>query len=131
MNEDKKNINTNTLALMQLTEKLTENNNTVSGTMRLMSENIEEISEVMLRSEEKIDDCKVIINKHYKDWSDPEILECINKLNKSGFINFVIHIKKLWKVIVIAIVGTVAAASFKWVYEVWSAFQALSKVSGG
>lgn len=126
-NEDRKNLNTNTLALMQLTEKLTENNNTVSGTMRIMSENISEISSIVLRSEDKIDDCKKTLEEHCKLWNPNNqiIIDFIGKLNEAGFAEFLLRIKKLWKGVLITIVSAIIIAAAKWIYGAWQIIQKL------
>jgi hypothetical protein len=70
-----------TIALIGLTEKMTENNNTVSGSMRLMSENTESISEISIRMEEKLDN---------------EVIPVLNEIKASGVLELFKFIKKVF-----------------------------------
>lgn len=131
--EDRKDVNTVALALMQLIEKLSENNNISSGTMRVMSENLSECSDAISRVEEKVDLTSVMMEEHCKLWnqSHKSITEFINKFKDSGFVEFLFKFKKIWKIVITAFIGSLGISAAIWIYKAFMFFQNLLDKTGG
>jgi pyruvate/2-oxoglutarate dehydrogenase complex dihydrolipoamide acyltransferase (E2) component len=96
--------------LIQLTEKIVENNNSVSSVVNLMSENLSQLVEAQERIEDKIDDYEdtqdIIKNmaKHIevikKTTEDNQVI--LKSLDDSGILKLVTTIKRALIGIVIA-----------------------------
>jgi len=113
----------NDLVLVELTEKIVENNNSVSSVVNLMSENLVELVEAQERMENKIDDAQVSaevnqekltqlntdmqdIKKKIEDFKRQiDYIETVGKkIEESEILKFAVNVKKA----VFAIITTAA-----------------------
>jgi methyl-accepting chemotaxis protein len=97
----------NDVVLVQLTEKIVENNNSVSAVVNLMSENLVEMAETLSRMEDKVDDMlssadhghetALEMSKALKDYKTKiDFVETVIKqFNDSGILKIAANLKNL------------------------------------
>ena len=87
-----------TEAVIELAQQLAVNNNTMSGAMRLISDNLEEVSSMCERVEDKVDDIGKISSDHHECWDEEtskQIKELVNKIDEICLLKFLAFIKKI------------------------------------
>ena len=89
----------NDLVLVELTEKIVENNNSVSTVVNLMGENLTELAEAEIRIEDKVDD----------------IYDVMKKIEDSGVLKLAKTVRALIYAIILAIFGAVGVLILKYI----------------
>jgi hypothetical protein len=129
--EDQKRLDIHTEAVMKLAQQLVVNNNTVSGAMRLMSENLEEVVSMSGRVEDKLDGFLIENAAHEKNWDTKTcelIKETIKQINDTGFLKFL----KLAKTVLIAVGITIVVSGLIYLGKtIITAFHIINKLGSG
>lgn len=108
---EKDGLSIDTLALIELTEKIVENNNTVSGAMSLMSENMEEVADSNARMEDKLDD-------HIEEIT--AMADVAKQIKNSGILSFLKFLKLTAYTALVTVTAMIIIAGVKICMKVWT-----------